>query len=37
MVKDHPEVGAQRDVTDLKADAPDRDQEVDPTHEVPTA
>ena len=31
-IKDHPKVGAQRDVTDIKVDAPDRDQEVDPTH-----
>ena len=36
-IKDHPEVGAQRDITDLKADAPDQDPEVDPTHEAPTA
>ena len=32
-IKDHPEVGAQRDITDLKVDAPDWDQ----GHEVPTA
>ena len=36
-IKDHHKEGAQRDVTDLKADAPDQDQEVDPTHKVPTA
>ena len=36
-IKYHPEAEAQRDVTDLKADAPDRDPEADPTHKVPTA
>ena len=36
-IKDHPEVEAQRDVTDPKADAPNQDPEVDPMHEVLTA
>ena len=36
-VKDYHKVGAQRDVTDPKVAAPDQDQEVDPTHKVPTA
>ena len=41
MVEDHPELRAQRDVTDPRpeADAPDPDQdpEVDQIHGVPTA
>ena len=43
MVEDHPELKAQRDITDPKpeADAPDPDQdpdpEVDPIHGGPTA
>ena len=39
MIEDHPELKAQRDITVIKADAPDPDQnpEVDPTHGVPTA
>ena len=36
-IKDHSKVGVQRDITDLKADAPDKDPEADPTHEVPIA
>ena len=36
-IKDHPNTRAQRDITDLEADAPDRDPEVDPTHKVHTA
>ena len=36
-VQDHPEVGAQRDVTDLETDTPGQDPEADPIPEVPTA
>ena len=39
MVEDHPQLKAQRDITVIKVDAPDPDQnpEVDPTHKVSTA